>query len=89
MNEEQKLILRGGILMQLHAAYPRPLKPATLLINLKLVNDFKQLDPEMLDEHLRYLEQKQRITRDTRHGGIRNYLITDNGRAWLDEEELI
>lgn len=89
MNEEQKLTLRGGILMQLNAAYPRSLKPGTLLTNLKLVHDFKQLDIDTLDEHLRYLERKERIERVGSDGGLRNYLITDSGRAWLDEEELI
>lgn len=89
MTEEQKLTLRGGILIQLNAAYPRTLNPESLRINLKLVNDFKTISPEKLDEQLRYLEKKDRVERVTKDGGLRHYLITDSGRSWLDEEELI
>lgn len=89
MNELQKSFLRGGILVQLHAAYPNSMKPSSLLITLKLVGDFKTLDEPTLDDHLRYLERKERIEREAPDGGLRAYLITDKGRAWLDEQGLI
>jgi hypothetical protein len=89
MTEEQKLTLRCGILLQLNAAYPGSLKPKTLKINLKLVGDFKKLDEETLDQHLRYLERRERIEREGADGGLRQYLITDAGRAWLDENDLL
>lgn len=89
MTETQKEILRGGLLLQFHAAYPSAMHPGEILSNLKLVSQFKQLTAAELDEHLRYLETKGLIERDLRSASIRRYLITDAGRVWLDERNLL
>lgn len=89
MTEEQKEILRSSILMQLHAAYPQPMLNTEILHNTKVISSVRDLDQPTLDDHLRYLEGKRLIERPLIGGALRRYLLTDTGRAWLDERNLI
>jgi len=88
-SHEQLLAMRGGILIQLNAADPRPLPAPAIRSNLSLVSGFRGIDETTVDEQLRYLERKGRIERERNDDAIRAYFITDEGRVWLDEHELL
>lgn len=91
MSPEQTELLRSGILLQLHAAYPSSLRAETLLANVRLIQPIKGLDQATLVEQLRYLEAKDMVAHAIRplSGGALQYTLTDAGRAWLDQAHLI
>lgn len=88
MDPEQKRLLDGGILLQLHAAYPSSLSPKYLGSNLRLIGGIGTQTDADLDERLRYLEREDLVQRED-DPGFRAYLITDKGRSWLDDKGLI
>lgn len=91
LTPDQLELLRGGILLQLHAADPSALRESALLANVRLIHAVKGLDQETLLEQLRYLATKQMVEQVVRplSNGQLDYRITPAGRAYLDSQNLI
>lgn len=91
MMPEQTELLRGGILLQLHAAYPCAMREPTILTNLRLIGGIRDLDRVRLAEELRYLESKGMLERRpvVLGAGAQDYLLTEAGRDYLDRAGLI
>lgn len=88
MTETQRLNYRLTLLLQLRAALPRALTEGTLQIGLH-TNGFKTTEDELQTE-LSALEELEMITpyRDPINAGIRQYKITEPGRAHLARNNL-
>ena len=86
MNATQRLLLRHAILLQLAAASPASLPPATLLHGVSLAG-FRIDDPQLLAE-LAYLAGKNlvQITPSALSQGLSRAHLTAAGRDYLEAE---
>jgi len=88
MNTEEQLLLRGGILKWLHGKYPNGKGYRSILLAMQMAG-WDDVTGKDIQEALLYLERKNLIQRDTTTPEVRLYLISDDGRAWLDNRNLI
>jgi len=88
MNAEQRLLLRQALLLQLAAAAPASLPPATLLHGVMLAGF--RLDDAQLQAELNYLADKNllEITPATLSHGLPRARLTAAGRDYLEAEKL-
>jgi hypothetical protein len=89
MNATQRLLLRHAILLQLAAADPASLPPATLLHGAALAGF--RIDEPMLQTELAYLEGKNlaQITPSALSQGLPRAKLTAAGRDYLEAENLV
>jgi len=89
MTPEQRLLLRHAILLQLAAAAPMSLPPATLLHGVTLAGF--HLDDSQLHNELAYLAGKHllAITPSALSPGLPRALLTADGRDYLEAEHLL
>lgn len=89
MKPEQLELLRNAILLQLEAADPASLPTATLLQGVRLAGH--DIDTQALEKEMRYLRERQLLT-ETRRSisqAIPRFLISANGRDYLEENHLV
>jgi hypothetical protein len=89
MNSTQRLLLRHAILLQLAAAAPASLPPATLLHGVTLAGF--RMDEQGLQAELAYLVGKNlvQITPSALSQGLTRAQLTAAGRDYLEAEHLI
>ena len=89
MNPTQRLLLRHAILLQLAAAAPASLPPATLLHGAALAGF--RIDEPALQAELAYLVGKNlaQITPAALSHGLPRTQLTAAGRDYLEAEHLI
>ncbi len=89
MNPTQRLLLRQAILLQLAAAAPASLPPATLLHGAALAGF--HMDEQSLQSELAYLVGKNlvQITPAALSHGLPRALLTAAGRDYLEAENLV
>ena len=88
MNPSQRLLLRQAILLQLAAASPASLPPATLQHGAALAGF--RIDEQTLQAELAYLAGKNllQITPSALSQGLTRALLTSAGRDYLEAENL-
>jgi hypothetical protein len=88
MNPTQRLLLRQAILLQLAAAAPASLLPATLLHGAALAGF--RIDEQGLQVELAYLAGKNlaQITPSSLSQGLARAQLTAAGRDYLEAEHL-
>jgi hypothetical protein len=89
MNPSQRLLLRHAILLQLAAAAPASLPPATLLHGVALTGF--RLDEPGLQAELAYLVGKNlvQITPAALSQGLARAQLSAAGRDYLESEHLV
>jgi hypothetical protein len=89
MNPSQRLLLRHAILLQLAAASPASLPPATLLHGAALAGF--RIDEQTLQAELAYLVGKNlvQITPSALSQGLSRAQLTAAGRDYLEAENLV
>ena len=89
MNATQRLLLRHAILLQLAAASPASLPPATLLHGVALAGF--RMDEAGLQTELSYLAGKNlvQMTPSALSQGLTRAQLTAAGRDYLEAENLI
>ena len=89
MNATQRLLLRHAILLQLAAAAPASLPPATLLHGAALAGF--RIDEQALQAELAYLSGKNlvQITPSALSQGLHRAMLRATGRDYLEAENLV